>query len=151
MSNFHSATQAMVKRWLHLPLMTMEGDGQKTWSVFSEFGMARVPNFPLSQSRQWEDMEGHSEMTYPRSVFTWGELGKSSRKRPSALYHGPMGGEGCHLLPGEGPSGVPTRKGSEQCISQRIRVRTSVTKKSLRLDYSQDCFCPLTSPDSDPE
>lgn len=52
--------------------MTMKGDAQKAGSVFSEFGMARVLNFPLSRSRQWEDMEGHSEMTYPRSVLTWG-------------------------------------------------------------------------------
>lgn len=78
----------------------------------------------------------------PKKCAYLGELDKSSRKRPSALYHGPVGGEGCHLPPGEGPSGVPTRKGSER-ISQRIRVRASVTKRSLRLDYSQDCFSPL--------
>lgn len=135
----------MVKRWLDLPLMTMKGDAQKTWSVFSEFGTAKVLNFPLSRSRQWEDMEGHSEMTYPRSVLTWGGLASPGER---GLLHCTMDmwvERDVICLRERDHQGIPTRKGSER-ISQRIRVRASVTKRSLRLDYSQDCFCPLTSP-----
>lgn len=81
----------------------------------------------------------------PKKCAYLGSLASPAERGLLQCTIGHVGGEGCHLPPGEGPSGIPTRKGSER-ISQRIHVRASVTKRSVRIDDNQDCFCPLTSP-----